>query len=123
MPGQNNRKTGTEQEERAAEYLESRGFRIVERNFRCAQGEIDMIGYDGEYLVFVEVKYRSSSRYDTPLAAVGSAKMKKICRVADFYRYQAGIPQEVPVRYDVVGILREEITWIPNAFPHIYTRG
>lgn len=120
MPGQNNRKTGTEQEERAAEYLETRGFRIVERNFRCAQGEIDIIGYDGEYLVFVEVKYRSSHRYDTPFAAVGNAKRKKICRVADYYRYQAGISPEVPVRYDVVGILREEITWIPNAFPHIY---
>lgn len=123
MPGQNNRKTGGEQEERAAEYLVARGFQIVARNFCSAQGEIDIIGYDGEYLVFVEVKYRSSNRYDSPLAAVGSAKRRKICRVADYYRYQAGIPQEVPIRYDVIGILQGEITWIPNAFPHIYGRG
>ena len=123
MPGFNNRKTGSEKEERAAEYLRSRGFQIVERNYRCRQGEIDIIGYDGEYLVFVEVKYRSSNRYGNPLAAVGSSKMQKICRVADYYRYRAGIPREVPVRYDVIGILQDEITWIPNAFPHIYRRG
>lgn len=123
MPGSNNRKTGTEQEERAAEYLTARGFQIVERNFRCRQGEIDIIGYDGEYLVFVEVKYRSSGCFDGPLAAVGRAKMQKICRVADFYRHRERVPQEIPIRYDVVGILQKEITWIPNAFPHIYRRG
>ena len=123
MPEQNKRKTGAEKEERAAEYLKARGFQIVERNFRCRQGEIDIIGYDGEYLVFVEVKYRGSGRFDSPLAAVGSAKMQKICRVADYYRYRAGILQDVPVRYDVVGILQDEITWITNAFPHIHRRG
>ena len=122
MAAFNKRKTGAEKEEQAAEYLKAHGFQIVERNFRCRQGEIDIIGYDGEYLVFVEVKYRSSGRFDGPLAAVGSAKMQTICRVADYYRYQAGISRDVPVRYDVIGILQDEITWIPNAFPHIYRR-
>ena len=123
MEGKNRRKTGALQEEKAAAYLTERGFRITERNFRSSQGEIDIIGYDGDYLVFVEVKYRSSDVYDNPLEAVGSAKRKKICRVAEYYRYTKGIGREVPVRYDVVGIWREEIAWIPNAFPHVYGRG
>ena len=56
----NNRRTGSEYEARAAEYLTANGYRILERNFRCRQGEIDLIAQDGSYLVFVEVKYRSS---------------------------------------------------------------
>ncbi|MGN1147820.1 MAG: YraN family protein [Lachnospiraceae bacterium] len=123
MTDKNTRRTGTEKEAQAALYLTERGFRIKEQNFRCRQGEIDIIGFDGEYLVFVEVKYRGSIAFDNPLAAVGTAKQRKICRVADYYRYRKGIPAEIPVRYDVVGILQEETVWIKNAFPHIYTRG
>ena len=123
MGERNNRRTGAEQEEKAAEYLKKHGFQIVERNFRWSGGEIDIIGYDREYLVFVEVKYRGSSRYDHPLEAVGSVKKRKICRAADYYRCSRKIAPDRPVRYDVVGIRREEITWITNAFPHVYGRG
>lgn len=118
----NNRKTGTEKEEQAARYLTERNFRLTEKNFRCRQGEIDIIGYDGEYLVFVEVKYRSSRAFDNPLAAVDVRKRHKICRTADYYRYIKGI-DGMPVRYDVVGILAQETVWIKNAFSHIYARG
>lgn len=58
----NNRTLGSEWEEKAAAYLEARGMKILERNFRCSQGEIDLIGVQGEYLVFVEVKYRQNTR-------------------------------------------------------------
>ena len=54
----NKRKTGAVYEERAAAYLIQHGFQILEKNFYCRQGEIDLIGIHGEYLVFVEVKYR-----------------------------------------------------------------
>lgn len=121
MKEANTRKTGTEKEELAAAFLAEKGFRITERNFRCRQGEIDIIGYDGEYLVFAEVKYRSSLAFADPLAAVDARKIKKICRVADYYRYQKQIPDHVPIRYDVVGILQEETVWIKNAFSHVYT--
>ena len=56
----NKRTVGKEYEERACRYLEDRGFRTAERNFRCRQGEIDIIGYHEGYLVFVEVKYRAT---------------------------------------------------------------
>lgn len=120
MQENHNRKTGFEKEEIVATYLSENGFRIVERNFYSKVGEIDIIGYDGEYLVFVEVKYRSGKSLENPLAAVGMSKMRKICRTADFYRYRNKIAPDTPIRYDVVGMWDEKIEWIKNAFPHIY---
>lgn len=116
----NNRKIGMEKEDLAASYLKERGFLVTERNFRCRQGEIDLIGYERDYLVFVEVKYRSSQKFADPLSAVNREKMRQICKVADFYRCTKQIPPNISIRYDVVGILKNETVWIKNAFPHIY---
>ena len=80
----NKRQTGTEYENFAVKYLEERGVRILERNFRNRFGEIDIIGYDGEYLVFFEVKYRRDLRKGSPIEAVSPKKCHTICRVADF---------------------------------------
>ena len=54
----NRRKIGESYEEAAGVYLQKKGIRLAEKNFRCRQGEVDLIGWDGEYLVFFEVKYR-----------------------------------------------------------------
>lgn len=116
----NRRATGAEWEAQAAAYLADRGMEIVERNFRCRQGEIDLIGYHQEYLVFVEVKYRSSSGAGYALEAVGQRKQNRICRAADYYRYLHGIGEDRCIRYDVVGIQEGEIVWIRNAFPHAW---
>lgn len=114
----NKRMIGTCAEERAAVFLQARGMQILVRNYRCRQGEIDLIARDGRYLVFVEVKYRSSARCSDPLSAVNRAKQRKICRVADYFRFTQKVPDDVPVRYDVIGILGEKTAWIPDAFPH-----
>lgn len=114
----NKRMIGTCAEERAAVFLQARGMQILARNYRCRQGEIDLIARDGRYLVFVEVKYRSSSRCADPLSAVNRAKQRKICQVADYFRFTQKVPDDVPVRYDVIGILGEKTAWIPDAFPH-----
>ena len=58
----NKRKTGQEQEVKAACFLKTQGYQILERNYRCKKGEIDLIAREGQYLVFVEVKYRSTNR-------------------------------------------------------------
>lgn len=116
----NNRRLGADKEALAASYLESRGVSILERNFRCRQGEIDLIARQGEYLVFAEVKYRGSKDKGNALEAVGPAKQARICRVADYYRAVHGIGDNTCVRYDVIGIQGEEIQWVPNAFPHKY---
>ena len=73
----NKRKTGAVYEERAAAYLIQHGFQILEKNFYCRQGEIDLVGIHGEYLVFVEVKYRKSKGKGLPEEAVTAAKQHR----------------------------------------------
>lgn len=119
----NTRQTGSTYERIAMEYLESHGMKILEKNFRRGRnGEIDIIGRDGKYLVFVEVKYRSTTEMGSAVEAVTAAKQKMICGVADYYRYLHKYDDNTWVRYDVVAIQGEEIRWFPNAFPHHYRR-
>lgn len=119
----NKREKGTNKERLAAEYLQKHGMRITARNFRSRQGEIDIIGYDEGYLVFVEVKYRSTRNKGSALEAVNLHKQRQICKVADYYRCLHGLGDSTPVRYDVAALQGEEICWVKNAFPHIYVRG
>ena len=118
----NTREVGRNKEELAASYLEKQGIIIQDRSYRCRSGEIDLIGRDQEYLVFIEVKYRRSADMGHPEEAVGLAKQRQICRVADYYRCAKHIPLRTAVRYDVVAIEGEQIRWVKNAFPHHYRR-
>ena len=116
VEGPDNRRTGAQMEGLAAEYLTARGVSILERNYRTRTAEVDLIGREGGYLVFFEVKYRSSTRMGSPLEAVNAAKQKKIRDAARRYLYENGLPADQPVRFDCIGILGGEITWIRNAF-------
>ena len=119
----NKRKTGADKEQLACEYLKMRGMRIVEQNFRCRMGEIDIVGYHNGYLVFVEVKYRSNTLCGTAFEAVDYRKQCQICKVADYYRMIHRKSNNTCVRYDVVAIQGEDISWMQNAFSHIYRTG
>lgn len=118
----NKRQLGADKEQLAAEYLTARGMDILERNFRNRQGEIDIIGRHGQYLVFVEVKFRSGTDMGMAAEAVGIHKQRQICKVADYYRMIHHLGDNTAVRYDVLAIQGEDIQWIQNAFPHIYRR-
>lgn len=107
----------------AAAYLAAQGMKIMAHNFRCRQGEVDIIGRHEGYLVFVEVKYRKDREKGSPEEAVDFRKQKQICKVADYYRYIHGLGDSTPVRYDVVALEGEEIRWHRNAFCHIYVHG
>ena len=111
----NKRQIGSGREKLAAAYLMQRGIRIVEYNFRIRQGEIDLIGYDEDTLVFFEVKYRKTAAYGLPQEAVSFKKQLQICKVAAFYRSFHKI-EDIPVRFDVIAILGEHTEWIKNAF-------
>lgn len=113
---QQSRKTGFAYENKAAEYLEKKGYQIVQHNFYTRFGEIDLIARDGAYLVFVEVKYRAKSRGGHPLEAVDLKKQGRIKRAAQFYFLRHGLPEDIPCRFDVVGILKEDIYHVENAF-------
>lgn len=112
----NKRAEGTAYEKRAAQYLMQRGYRILAYNYRCKQGEIDLIARDGEYLVFVEVKYRKDARSGYGSEAVDWQKQKRIINSARWYLAQHGTGDDQPCRFDVVSFLGERITLIKDAF-------
>lgn len=118
MMEKNRRATGTYYEKEAAKYLEGQGYEILTMNYRCRMGEIDMIAREGEYLVFVEVKYRKSSDDGSPEEAVNDKKQRTISRVASYYLMKEYGRMDVCCRFDVVAILGEEIRLIKNAFEY-----
>ncbi len=113
--GLNKRNTGKRYESLAADYLQGQGLTIMERNYQDRTGEIDLIGRDGTFLVFVEVKYRRDMRSGDPAEAVTPRKQQHIRRTAQYYLYSHRCG-DVPCRFDVVSILGEEIRWIRDAF-------
>ena len=112
----NKRQVGTQYESMAVQYLTKAGYHILERNFRCRTGEIDIIAKDGAYLVFVEVKYRASAACGSALEAVDYRKQQSILRVAQYYMVSHGYGTQTNCRFDVVAIKRTAITLIQNAF-------
>lgn len=113
---QNKRSVGTEKENIAVEYLSENKAEILARNYYFRGGEIDLIAKDGEYVCFIEVKYRKNSSFGAPEEAVTTAKQKKIIRGAKLFLYQNRYPTDTPCRFDVVSVYGDEINWIKDAF-------
>jgi len=109
----NNRATGSIYEEKIAAFLKQNGFMILERNYRCKQGEIDIIAKDGKYF---EVKFRASGSAGFSLEAIDHRKAMRIRNAAVYYLFSHQFPEETPCRFDAAGIDGEEITYIRNAF-------
>lgn len=92
-------------EELACEYLEGLGYQIVERNWRCDQGELDIVARDGRCLVFCEVKTRRSTQFGSPIEAVTVRKARRLRRLAVSW-LRAHPERADEVRIDVIGVLR-----------------
>lgn len=114
----NKRTIGSNYEQIAGRYLEKQGYQIVEYNFYSRVGEIDIIAKHKGYLVFVEVKYRHNEESGHPFEAVSVSKQRTISKCA-FYYLQKNHLTDVPVRFDVVGILGNQIKVIENAFEFV----
>lgn len=112
----NKRKIGQEQEEICAKYLIEKGYQIIEKNFYCRTGEIDIIAMDNEYLVFIEVKYRESTKNGYPVEAVDYRKIKSIIKAANYYLLSHGYMEDTPCRFDVIVVLKDQIELIQDAF-------
>ncbi len=112
----NKRLIGGEMEMLIRNYMENNGYRILEVNYRCRQGEIDIIADNDSYLCFVEVKYRHDTSHGFPEEAVDIRKQRRICKAAGYYMYSHGMNEYTPVRFDVAGILNDEIRYTENAF-------
>lgn len=113
------RETGRYGEEEAVRFLEKKGVKILARNFRDRDGEIDIIAEEDGVLVFVEVKYRRSSRYGEPEEAVTADKQRRICRTALYYLHQTGRGTQIPVRFDVISVTDKSIRHIRDAFSFV----
>ncbi|MGC1677479.1 MAG: YraN family protein [Candidatus Binataceae bacterium] len=119
LPGAARFRFGREGEKMAERHLRKLGYRIVERNYRAAGAEIDIIAMDGETIVFVEVKRRNGTAAGTPEEAVNAAKQKQIRRAAEAFvaHYHA---TERDARFDVVAIVqngsRRRIQHLKDAF-------
>lgn len=112
----NKRVVGDIKENIAVDYLKENNYTILERNFRCRIGEIDIIARDGRYLVFIEVKYRQNNQYGYPCEAVNKNKQNTIYKVASVYLKKNKMSFETPIRFDVISILGDKIKLIKNAY-------
>lgn len=107
-------------EEAAASHLETHGLAVIERNYRCRSGEIDLIMQDRDYLVFIEVRYRKYTGYGGAAASVDSRKQQKLLRAAQHWLQQRQATNR-RCRFDVVAVTPGPnrafcCDWITNAF-------
>ena len=114
--------TGKEGERIAADFLKKNGYRIVENNYRCPIGEIDIVARDKDDLVFVEVKARKSSALGYPEQAVGRQKQRKMSQLALWYIQEKKL-HGINARFDVVAVLMQssgnDVKLIKHAFEFI----
>lgn len=102
-------------ENEACAFLQKQGLKLVEKNYRCRTGEIDLIMQDKEALVFVEVRYRAKSNYGSALDSVDQHKIQKLVSAANHYisKHQPNLP----MRFDVIGFDASlKPSWVTNAF-------
>jgi len=111
---------GRKGEEVAVAFLKNQGYKIIERNYRCQRGEIDIVARDKEGIAFIEVKTRKSLKYGLPEEAISFYKRKHLVKAGLNYLHRYRL-REINARFDVVSILMErekvkEIQLIKNAF-------
>ena len=109
--------SGVQAEEIACNYLQRQGLTLLERNYRCRRGEIDLIMQEGETLVFIEVRYRRSNRFGSAAETVNSAKQARITATAQ--HYLSRLSRLPHCRFDVVALTPSNDNrpeWIRDAF-------
>jgi len=122
-----NKILGNYGESLAQQYLQERGYRILEKNFRNKLGEIDLIALDGKTVCFVEVKTRHSVEQGQPYEAINSWKIRKLSQMATYYLKHKCHSLEILSRFDVISIVYDKnnfpspsIQHIKNAFDSTY---
>lgn len=106
---------GEKTEQLASQYLLKQGLKVVEKNFRCKHGELDLIMRDDQTLVIVEVRFRKSNKYGGALESITYKKQSRIIVATNYYLLINKINS--PIRFDVITMSNEtQINWIKNAF-------
>jgi putative endonuclease len=116
----NKREFGAELEAFAAKQMQAKGCKIIETNYLCKLGEIDIILQDKGTLVFVEVRYRKQNKFGGAIASVDSKKQKKIIKTASLYLQSKNLTDKIACRFDVFAIQGNysnlSYNWIKDAF-------
>ena len=118
----NKQSIGSYHEKLAAKFLLDKGLHLIQSNYFCKAGEIDLIMSDKSQLVFVEVRYRYKSNFGSALESVTASKQRKLRLCAQHYLLVKGLTNKVACRFDVIGIEAgsedegNEFQWVPNAF-------
>ncbi len=119
---------GAQKEQQAADWLQAQGFQILEQNYRCKGGEIDIIAlspppqksqaHHETTLIFFEIKYRKNSQYGHPSEFVTPQKQHRITQCAQLFLLKNSTLNHLPMRFDVITFEGKQITpeWIKNAF-------
>lgn len=118
----NTRKIGDFYEREVVRYLQKNGYQILERNYRCKFGEIDVIAKapDQRTIIYGETKFRRSSGSGSGLEAVNFKKQRRICKTAMFHYAKYGMAAGLPVRFDVFEVdANGQITHVENAFDYM----
>jgi putative endonuclease len=114
------REFGEQMESIALHYLQKQGLRLLERNFQCFSGEIDLIMRDRVQVIFVEVRHRANSHYGSALESITPAKINKLTKAATLYLQRKKWLYTVSSRFDVVAMdgdsTQPTINWIKNAW-------
>jgi putative endonuclease len=98
------REVGEAAEQRALAFLQERGLRLIEANYYCRQGEVDLIMEEGEDLVFVEVRYRADTRFSHPFETIGPEKQRRIAAAARHYLAARAV-EDRSIRFDTVAVI------------------
>ena len=124
----NTREKGQAAESWAQTYLEKKGLRLIEQNYQCRHGDIDLVMKDNDTVVFVEVRFRRSNRYGSGIESVDFRKQAKLVACAKHYLQKHGTTDKQKCRFDVLALgadlasgnttneTAQQVQWIPNAF-------
>ncbi|MGD8925887.1 MAG: YraN family protein [Thioalkalispiraceae bacterium] len=107
-------------EQLACNFLKQQGLSVLNKNYHCRYGEIDLIMKQDSTIVFVEVRYRKANSLVDSVASIDFSKQQKLYRSAENYLQRNNIPDSVPARFDVIAVTQQadstpEINWIQNA--------
>lgn len=119
-PGSPSQQKGLYFENLALNYLKKQGLILLQRNYHCRFGEIDLVMQDATGIVFIEIRFRGNIDYGSAFDSVNRYKQEKIIRTARLYLLQHGLYEQVPTRFDVVSATKQNgktsLHWIRNAF-------
>lgn len=107
-------------EQQACTFLETKGLKLLTRNYHCVFGEIDLIMRDKQDVVFVEVRSRSNENFASAVESVTLTKQRKVIKTAIHYLQKQRWFDKVQCRFDIIGITNDNLEWIKDAFSENY---